>query len=69
MRGLILRVRKPILIACAMAMCASFVSCATKKKDVVLVKDPDDQKEGSIPWNKQEKWETSGAMGAATDRR
>lgn len=52
-----------------MAMCGGFVSCATKKKNVVLVQDPDDQKEGSIPWNKQEKWETSGAMGGVTDRR
>jgi hypothetical protein len=69
MQGLIRKVRKSILIACALALSASFISCATKKKDTTLVQDPDDKKEGMIPWNKQEKWETSGQMGGVTDRR
>lgn len=43
--------------------------CATEKKTVALVSDPDQQKESTIPWNKQEKWESQGQWGNLTDRR
>lgn len=46
-----------------------FVSCASQKEQVALVNDPDAKKEGMIPWNKQEKWESQGQMGGITDRR
>jgi hypothetical protein len=46
-----------------------FVSCATQKEKVALVNDPDEKKEGMIPWNKQEKWETQAQFGGITDRR
>lgn len=42
--------------------------CATHK-DVTLVDDPDAKKESSIPWNRQEKWESGGQFGNITDRR
>ncbi|MDQ2867470.1 MAG: hypothetical protein M3R59_03515 [Verrucomicrobiota bacterium] len=36
-------------------------SCATEKKQVALVSDPDaKKKESSLPWNQQQKWETEG---------
>jgi hypothetical protein len=38
------------------------VSCATQKGDVALVKDPDAKQEGTMPWNKQEKWEGGGSQ-------
>jgi hypothetical protein len=44
-----------------------FVSCAHEKPP--LVDDPDSKKEGQIPWNKQEKWETEGSMPGGSDRR
>jgi hypothetical protein len=39
------------------------ISCATQKKDVTLVADPDAKKESALPWNKQESWEQGSAMG------
>ena len=41
----------------------SIISCATDKKDVTLVNDPDAKKENALPWNKQESWEQGSAMG------
>ena len=46
-----------------------FVSCASQKEQVALVKDPDDKPNSMIPWNKQEKWETQNQLGGITDRR
>ena len=43
---------------------AMFVSCA-KDKDPRLVNDPNAKFESTIPWNKQEKWETQGDPGMA----
>jgi len=49
---------------------STLVSCATQKKDVALVKDPDAKSETAMPWNKQEKWEAGGTQfGNMTDRR
>jgi hypothetical protein len=47
-------------------LCAAvfgLVACATEKKQVSVVDDPDAKKESTIPWNKQEKWEQGAAMG------
>jgi hypothetical protein len=46
-----------------------FVSCASQREQVALVKDPDDKPDTMIPWNKQEKWETQNQLGGITDRR
>ena len=47
----------------------TMTSCATQKQ-TALVSDPDSQhNESSIPWNKQEPWETSGQFANMTDRR
>ena len=51
-----------------LALAAGLVSCASEKH-VALVNDPDAQHESQIPWNKQEKWENAGALGAVSDRR
>lgn len=55
------------LLACS---AAALMSCATEKKEVSVVRDPDGKKESAIPWNQQEKWEQGAEMGAManTDR-
>jgi hypothetical protein len=56
----------PILLS---GLALTIVSCATQQ-DARLVGDPDDRGSSSIPWNKQEAWETSGGQFAnMTDRR
>jgi hypothetical protein len=45
------------------------ISCASQKDHVTLVNDPDAKPEGSMPWNKQEKWETGGQFANMTDHR
>lgn len=71
MLGQIRKIRGQISTAILLAAVATmFVSCASQQQQVALVKDPDSQKNDSmIPWNKQEKWETSGQLGGITDRR
>jgi hypothetical protein len=46
----------------------AMTSCATQK-ETALVQDPDDHHDSTMPWNKQEKWETGGQFQAMTDRR
>ena len=53
-----------LLVAASM-----LVSCASQKKHVALVNDPDAKPEGALPWNKQEKWETGGQFSNMTDHR
>jgi hypothetical protein len=54
-----------VLVGGGMIVCAS---CAHEKPP--LVDDPDSKKEGALPWNKQESWETQGQLQAgATDHR
>jgi hypothetical protein len=48
---------------------AMLASCATQKDAPRLVDDPDDHHESTMPWNKQEKWETGGQFEGMTDRR
>ncbi|HEY2568136.1 MAG TPA: hypothetical protein VGI25_02325 [Candidatus Udaeobacter sp.] len=45
------------------------VSCAAQQQDARLVSDPDDHHDSTIPWNKQEAWETGGQFANMTDRR
>ena len=64
--------RKFITGSLLIAAATSFISCATEKKTVSVVNDPDAKtKENSIPWNQQEKWEQGqemGPMAQGTDR-
>jgi len=55
----------PVLL-CAFVVGMS--SCATQK-ETALVNDPDNRHDSQIPWNKQEKWETTGQFAGMTDRR
>jgi uncharacterized lipoprotein YajG len=49
--------------------CLFYAACASEQHTIALVDDPDAKKESSIPWNKQEKWESQGQWGDLTDRR
>jgi hypothetical protein len=65
------QVRNLRTIVVPVLLCAFMVgmsSCATQK-ETALVKDPDDSHDSQIPWNKQEKWETTGQFAGMTDRR
>jgi len=64
------RLRRPITSILLVAAAGTMISCASQKEQVALVKDPDAKPEGTMPWNKQEKWETGGAQFAnMTDHR
>ncbi len=54
------------LAALALALMA-FASCATKPEPQ-LVSDPSGARESALPWNKQEKWESTGQLGPMADR-
>ncbi|HEY4281960.1 MAG TPA: hypothetical protein VGM62_02775 [Chthoniobacterales bacterium] len=58
-----------LAIGLSLLIAFMFVSCATQKQNVALVEDPNGEKESSIPWNKQEKWENTGPLNGVTDRR
>ncbi len=45
----------------------AFASCATKPEPQ-LVSDPSRGPESALPWNKQEKWESTGQLGPMADR-
>lgn len=62
-------VRSKVIIG-ALALCAvgAFSSCATKEQPP-LVADQAAKRDSTIPWNKQEKWETDGQYANMTDRR
>src|SRR3989440_12932611 len=53
---------KKVAAVLLLAAASMLVSCATQKRDVALVKDPDAKPEGAMPWNKQEKWEGGGSQ-------
>lgn len=68
MRDPIRKLRASGRFAALFLLALLFVSCQTEKQ-TALVNDPDDKKEGQIPWNKQEKWESSSQLSGITDRR
>ncbi len=51
--------RRKILTGLVCAVAITFASCASQKESVRLVDDPDDRGGSSLPWNHQEKWETT----------
>ncbi len=59
------RIVIPVLLC---AFVVTMTSCATQK-ETALVQDPDGHYESTMPWNKQEKWETGGQFQGMTDRR
>jgi hypothetical protein len=61
--------RRNIVPALLCALAITMASCATQKETARLVNDPDDHHDSSIPWNKQEPWETGGQFAGMTDRR
>ena len=60
----ILDYRRGVFVLISFWVLITCVSCA-KDKDTALVKDPNQKYESTIPWNKQEKWETQGDPGMA----
>ena len=69
MRALIPDLKRKIATAFLLASATVFVSCASQKQQVRLVDDPDAHHESTIPWDKQEKWETENQFSGMTDRR
>ena len=69
MWALIPDLKREIATVLLLASTALFVSCASQKQQVRLVDDPDARRESTLPWNKQEKWETENQFSGMTDRR
>jgi hypothetical protein len=69
MWALIPDLKREIATALLLASTTLFVSCASQKQQVRLVDDPDARRESTLPWNKQEKWETENQFSGMTDRR
>jgi hypothetical protein len=62
------KLRKLIVPVLLCALGTTMVSCAAQP-DARVVGDPDDHHDSTIPWNKQEPWETGGQFANMTDRR
>jgi hypothetical protein len=69
MLAAIFNLKRKLGLALVFASTIILVSCASEKQQVRLVDDPEDHGDSSIPWNKQEKWETQGQFAGMTDRR
>ena len=63
------KLRRNFTSALLLALAIAFTSCASTKETPRLVSDPDDHGDSTIPWNKQEKWETAGQLSEFTERR
>ncbi len=68
MQALVRKLRKAFALTFFLAAVAILSSCATKK-ETALVDDPSEKKEGLVPWNKPEPWESGGNLAGMTDRR
>jgi hypothetical protein len=53
--------RKIVASGFLFATAVGLSSCATQK-ETPLVADPSGREESTIPWNKQEKWETQNGL-------
>jgi hypothetical protein len=69
MLAAISNLRGKLSLTLLFALTFIFVSCASERQQVRLVNDPDDHGDSTMPWNKQEKWETGGQFAGMTDRR
>jgi hypothetical protein len=63
------KLRKSVTSALLCALAIAITSCASTQETPRLVSDPDDRGDSTIPWNKQEKWETAGQLSEFTERR
>jgi hypothetical protein len=67
--------RKSILAVLWFGLAMTLASCASQSESVRLVDDPDDHRDSTIPWNRQEKWEMApdvnqlGPTGSSDSRR
>ena len=59
----ILSFKKVVVGGLLFVAALSIISCATDKKQVTLVNDPDARGDSPLPWNKQESLEQGSAMG------
>jgi len=55
-------------LALLATLALSLSSCATNK-DTAFIRDPNDKKETSLPWNEQQKWEREGEAAALNQQR
>ena len=63
------KLRRNVTSALLFVLAIAVTSCASTKETPRLVSDPDDRGDSTIPWNKQEKWETAGQLSEFTERR
>ena len=63
------KLRRNVTSALLFALAIAVTSCASTQETPRLVSDPDDHGDSTIPWNKQEKWETAGQLSEFTERR
>ncbi len=58
-------------VARALLLSGVILLGACAKEQPSLVSDPDAKKDGALPWNQQEQWETAGQFkeGQGTDHR
>jgi len=63
------KLRKNVTFALLCALAIAITSCASPEETPRLVNDPDVHGDSTIPWNKQEKWETAGQLSEFTERR
>ena len=52
----------------ALLSATALTSCATKEQPA-LISDSSQTRDSSIPWDKQEKWESQGQFANMTDKR
>jgi hypothetical protein len=67
MQALIRKFRAGFALISILVVAGALASCAEKHTE--LVSDPSDKKEGLVPWNKPEPWESGGNLAGMTDKR
>ena len=67
MQALVRKLRAGVSLLSVLAVAGVLASCA--EKQTALVSDPSDKKEGLVPWDKPEPWESGGNLAGMTDRR
>ena len=67
MQALVRKLRAAFGLLSMLVVVGVLASCA--HKETALVDDPSDKKEGLVPWNKPEPWESGGNLAGMTDRR
>lgn len=60
------RSRQSAIFALLLFGCGLLASCATKQEPQLI--SDSSSRESALPWNKQEKWEGTGQLGAMAER-